>query len=868
MPLPTLCHSPCSPGPRLAKHSISPWAKKATAVLLGLFALCLVGCSGSSSSVAVSKSTGKFDISEATYVGRDSCVKCHQDQADKFSGSHHDKAMQPANESTVLGDFSDATLVHHGVESRMYRDGDKYMIHTEGPDGRMIDYQIRYVFGLEPLQQYMVDIPTPDQANADGEPPQRDGTAPRVQVLRISWDTEKKAWFYLPPPDVEDKLASSDDLHWTGIAQRWNTMCAECHSTNYQKQFEVPESHMELASLSEDAGSAESMSETIASSNLPASVGKYNSTYFEIDVSCEACHGPGSVHTALAAKWFPGWSREKGFGLADLKSTAENQIQACAPCHSRRNVIAGDFTAGDNFYDHYGSQLIAQNIYYPDGQILDEDYVHGSFIQSKMYHKGIRCSDCHDPHSARLKHTGNQVCTSCHQHPVAKYDSVSHHFHKPGTPGAQCVNCHMPSTTYMEVDARRDHSLRIPRPDLSQKLGTPNACTGCHLDENNVAADKRESLELYQDWMLAARNGDAEVQAELDRADKWCDEACDKWYGEKRMRDTHFGEAIAAAQNQDPDASDRVTELLKLKDHRAPALARASALEALRASDPRRAGELAAESVDDPSPIVRGAAAAALTGHANSKLAVTLIESLLADDRRSVRVEAARNILSMPSNLWSSSASAKLRSAIEELTAGLKYSADRSGAHVSLGILAEQQGRNQQGIQHYQDAIAVESAVTGPRTNLATLLESNLAQQTSGGKIQAQLAETVRALRLEELRLLERDVNLLPDSAALSHRYGLALYLNRDSVDGALEKSATYLTRAAELDPRNPQFAQLAAMIYQKLERWEPALKWAEKALRLSGDDPQYRLLYNEIRQQSQQQVPGEKESDEQKSDQ
>ncbi len=561
--------------PHLAAPSPRRVARQAALVLLGLIMLLSAGCNSSTPGVTTSKWTGKFDITDAKYVGSDGCIRCHQDQAEKFNGSHHDHAMQPADDSTVLGDFNDATLVHHGVKSRMYGDGKKFMIHTEGPDGVMTDFQIHYVFGLEPLQQYMVEIPTPDQTTSENKAPQRDGELPRVQVLRISWDTEKKTWFYLPPPDVDDKLAPSDDLHWTGIAQRWNTMCAECHSTNYQKQFEVPQSHTKLVGLSENAGSTESMAETMNSSNLPESVGKYNSTYFEIDVSCEACHGPGSVHTALAAKWFPGWSREKGYGLADLKATAANQIQACAPCHSRRNVIAGDFTAGDNFYDHYGSQLIAENIYYPDGQILDEDYVHGSFIQSKMYHKGIRCTDCHDPHSARLKHTGNQVCTSCHQHPVAKYDSVSHHFHAPGTAGAQCVNCHMPSTTYMEVDARRDHSLRIPRPDLSRKIAVPNACTGCHLDVNNVAVEKRDSLELYQDWMLAARGGDEEVQAEIDRANKWCDDACDKWYGEKRMRDTHYGEAIAAAQSQSPDASERVEELLKLKDHRAPALARA-----------------------------------------------------------------------------------------------------------------------------------------------------------------------------------------------------------------------------------------------------------------------------------------------------
>lgn len=825
-------------------------------VVLAVFMLSAVtGCSSNKpASVTTTKATGKFDISDAKYVGRDACVACHQDQASKFDSSHHDKAMDPATDESVLGNFDNATLVHHDVESRMYRDGSKFMVNTEGPDGNLVDYEVKYVFGLEPLQQYMVEIPRSDQ-EIDSADTEGLFTAPRVQVLRLCWDTEKKQWFYLPPPDVAEKLAPSDDLHWTGIAQRWNTMCADCHSTNYQKNFEVPKSHMQLVNKATSDASGEqaenAFATTMVSTNLPDSVGKYNSTYFEIDVSCEACHGPGSVHVSLAKQWFPGWSREKGYGLADLKATAENQIQACAPCHSRRNVISGDFTAGDNFYDHYSSQLIIDGIYYPDGQILDEDYVHGSFIQSKMYHKGIRCSDCHDPHSATLKHTGNQVCTSCHQHPVAKYDSVSHHFHKPGSPGAQCVNCHMPSTTYMSVDARRDHSLRIPRPDVSLRIGTPNACTGCHLEPNNVAGEKRESLNLYQDWMLAARQGDPEIQEELDRANKWCDDACEKWYGEDRYREPHFGEAIASALNLEPDAGDRVADLLQLKDHRAPALARASALEALRASAPARAGQLAATSTDDPSPIMRSAAAAALSGHENRKLAVTELESLLDDPVRSVRTEAARNLLNFPAQLWNANASADLRAAIEELTVGLQFSADRSGAHVSLGILAEQQNRSQQAIKHYSDAIAVEGSVTGPRTNLATLLEANLAQQRTGGPIQEQLAAAIRRLRLEEMQLLERDMNLLPDNAPIVYRYGLALYINRDSVDNALEKSATHLTRAAELAPENPQFAQAAAMIYQTLKQWDDAIHWGEKALRLSGGDQQYQMLLDQIRQQA-----------------
>ena len=773
-------------------------------------------------SVGCRSSEEPFDLRSARYVGQSACIECHREEADQHKGSHHDLAMQLATDESVLGDFQDAQLEHHGVNSRFFRDGERFMVHTEGPDGEMTDFHVKYVFGVEPLQQYMVEFPAAGQSRADG-------ALPRVQVLRLSWDTLKKEWFYLPPPDVSDKLDPHDDLHWTGIAQRWNNMCAECHSTNYQKQFSPP-------------------NEPPAASGQPAEKrsggGHYQSTFTDINVTCEACHGPGSLHIELAGQWFPGWNRQRGYGLANLKVSAENQIQACAPCHSRRNVVQGGFQAGDNFYDFFTNQHLTAGVYYPDGQILDEDYVHGSFIQSKMYHKGIKCTDCHDPHTARLKQEGNRVCTSCHQHPAAKYDSVAHHFHKPGTAGAQCVNCHMPATTYMEVDSRRDHSLRIPRPDLSSQLGSPNACTGCHLEPERLSPEKREQLTLYQDWMLAAREGDTEVINELERVNKWCDDACEKWYGETRRQEVHFGIAIAAGQRRADGAAELLREVLSRRGSESPALARATALAMLGRLDPDAGAEEAARWISDEHPLVRTAAAAVLVGGGSPGRNVSQLESALSDPVRCVRTEAARSLLQYPAHMWSPDAGSAFRRALNEHVEGIEFNNDRSGAHMALGILAEQQGRDQQAMRHYQDAIAVEPGVTGARTNLAALLERNLSQQVTSvagaaGTLETEIAE----LRKEELSLLARDVGLLPEAAGLRYRYGLALY-----VDGQREAAVEHLVAAATLEPERADFAQAAAMLYESLERWDEAITWGERALEKSGDDPQYLLLLNRIR--------------------
>jgi hypothetical protein len=364
---------------------------------------------------------------QASYAGRQSCVQCHQPEAERYTGSYHDKAMDLATDETVLGDFDDATLEHHGVTSRMFRRDGKFWINTEGPDGENADFEIKYVFGVAPLQQYMVEFERPKNAA-----PHEIG---RVQVLRVSWDTEKKRWFHLDPPDVKERLAPQDDLHWTGISQRWNTMCADCHSTNLKRNFEPESNH-------------------------------YRTTFSEIDVSCEACHGPGSVHISLAETWSPFWDRQRGYGLGKLKGESNvAEVESCAQCHSRRRIIHADYRPGEPFDDCFAVEPLQRLAYFADGSNRDEVYEYGSFTQSKMFHKNIRCSDCHDPHSTQLRFSGNKVCTSCHQHPASKYDTPQHHHHKDGSTGASCVECHMPATTYMNVDPRRDHGFRVPRPD-------------------------------------------------------------------------------------------------------------------------------------------------------------------------------------------------------------------------------------------------------------------------------------------------------------------------------------------------------------------------------------------------------------------
>lgn len=807
------------------------------------------------------------ETARPTYVGRNRCAECHQSQHTQWQGSHHDLAMDLATDETVLGDFDDASLEHYGITTRMFRDGEKFMMNTEGPDGQMADFEVKYVFGVTPLQQYMVELGRPADLPDD--------EIGRVQVLRVSWDTKQQRWFYLSPPDVDEKLAPDDDLHWTGIAQRWNNMCADCHSTNVRRGHD-PQS------------------------------GTYHTTFSEMDVSCEACHGPGSLHVQLAERTSLFWDRKRGYGLARLKdvNNTDIQITACAPCHSRRRVIKEGYHAGDDFYDHYALETLSPQTYHCDGQVLDEVYVVGSFLQSKMYHKGIRCTDCHDPHTARLKHQGNQVCTSCHQHSAGRYDNPSHHFHKVGSEGAKCVNCHMPSTTFMDVDARRDHSLRVPRPDLSVELGAPNACTGCHLDRAKLPEETTQGFEQYKDWMLAARPVDGsspqqEVKTALEEIDRWAAEQCDQWYGADRKSKTpHFGEGLHAAWNDPSAVPDAIQRWLRPQT---PAIIRGSLLETLLTAPINEPSDKMLEALSDPSPTVRAAAAASFENlipsgpelaEATDEQIIQMSDSLapvirplwplLNDPVRSVRTEAARVLSRVPpaalAYVSDNTQRQALKAGMDELKEALAIISDRGGSHAILGSLHENLGQLRKAIDAYETAVRVEPGLAGPRTNLAALydreagklqregqqiiqqrtqmqlairqgsppnetkmkrMEQNYVQaMTEADRLQRRAAE----LRVEEQPLLERDAKLAPHNSAIQHRLGMCAYLNGD-----LDLAEASLRRAVELDGDSPRYTLMLALLLEKREKFGEALRWADRLLELAPDNPGYRQLRENI---------------------
>ena len=664
-------------------------------------------------------------VASATYIGGASCAACHAEQFEQWQGSHHDLAMQEANAQSVLGDFNNAGFQYYDVTSRFYREGERFMVRTDGPDGSLQDYPIKYTFGVTPLQQYLIEFP-------DG----------RLQALGIAWDSRPaeaggQRWFHLYP---DEHIDHNDELHWTGYNQNWNYMCADCHSTNLQKNY--------------DAGSR-----------------RFDTRWSEINVSCEACHGPGSGHKQWAAKDATAQALDKTRGLVvslderkgvswqmdPLTGTAQRstprdsttEIQVCARCHARRGAIASDHVPGHAFMDAYRPALLTEQLYYPDGQIKDEVYVYGSFIQSKMFHTGVTCSDCHDTHTLALRAAGDQVCLGCHA--ADRFASARHHFHKLESKGARCAECHMPETHYMVVDPRRDHSIRIPRPDLSDSLGTPNACIRCHADQTN----------------------------------SWAAERVREWYGEPAAGYQDYAATLHAARNGAPDGAAQLIELLSREEQ--PAIARATALSLLARYPTPQALQSISDSLYDDDPLVRLGGLEAIESP-QPGMRFPIGQHLLDDEILAVRIEAGRVLADTPADSLDAAQRARLKKALDEYIAALQFNADHPQTYINLGNLYLRLGDTGEAEQAYRRLLVLDDSFVPAYINLADLYRVTGREQAA-------------------LNTLKQGMEVAPANAGLHHAYGLALVRGKQ-----LPLAVMALQRAAELQADNARYTYVYAI--------------------------------------------------------
>ena len=731
----------------------------------------------------------------AGYVGRETCAGCHQAEAERWRGSDHDLAMDVANEQTVLGNFAGegAKQKHYAVTSTFSKRGGRYQVETDGPDGKLHTYPIAYTFGVRPLQQYLIEFPSG-----------------RYQALSVSWDSRPTAeggqrWFHLYP---NESIPFDDELHWTGAQQNWNFMCAECHSTALEKHYD------------------------------PAA-DRYATTWSEIDVSCEACHGPGSAHVdwakAHAGAGAGAGSADPTKGLRVLLREAtpvewsfapkseiahrspppafRAEVETCARCHARRAVLSENYVHGRPILDTHRISLLDDPLYYDDGQIRGEVYEYGSFLQSKMYAAGVSCSDCHDPHSSRVEAGRDAVCSRCHL--PQKFDTYGHHFHQPSSAGASCVACHMPATYAMVIDPRRDHSFRVPRPDLTRKLGAPNACNRCH-DDKSVA---------------------------------WAEQAAARFWPDLASR-PHYGVAMNAGRTDQAGADPLLGQVID--DPKAPGIVRATAFTLLPQPLSAAAVGRIGHGLEDSDPLVRMGAVQIAEGiDAHGRAA--LLPKLLRDPVRTVRIDAGFALAGEPEALLTADQKTELDRALDEYRAAQAAQAERPESWVNLGTLAARRGDLTAAQSAYETAIRRGPRFIPAYVNLADayramgnevecerVLRQALVQSPDEASVHYALGLVLSRTGHtgDAVAELARAAKEAPEVALYSYAYGVALHST-----GAAGQAQAVLDRAHARHPGDPEILVALATMARDAGQQATALDYARRLVALRPEDEGARQL-------------------------
>jgi predicted CXXCH cytochrome family protein len=706
-------------------------------------ASALAGTRELSSLAAPSRTSGALVRGREGFVGSQACAPCHQAQSDAYVGSHHAKALVVPGTELEKTHFDGPELTSKlgGRTEFSLQDGAP-VVTTPQAGGKTATFPIKYVSGVWPLEQYVV-------ATERG----------KLQSLGVVWDSRAPEaggaqWFHVYG---KSGIAPGDPLFFSAPAQSWNHICADCHSTWVERRYD-------------------------------ASADSFDTRWAELSVGCEACHGPGAEHVRTAktatrqhppaafpvrlesAKpWLP-----SATGSPTPRSRDAVQVEVCAPCHSRRTPLKEGFLASDPFLDSFQPDLLRPARYHADGQVEGEVYEWGSFLQSRMYQAGVTCSDCHDAHSGKLMAPGNALCVRCHE--PSRFDVPAHSRHESaGAKAPRCIDCHMPPATFMQIDERRDHSIRIPRPDLSVEYGTPNACNGCH--EKKAAT--------------------------------WARDAVASWTHGAAPR-PHFVEALAKDRQGALDAPRALRALSA--SAQAPAIARATALERLGSySSEKTRQALQAALTSSDGLVVYGAVLGAAQLAPPQRVALLL--PVLEHPLRAVRVAVGKALAGAPIASLPEPARAALERAFAEVEQSFAVAASQPQTHVEQGAFELARGRLREAEASLQTALRLQPCLAEAQLNLA-----DLARQ------QGNEAAAERAIRAA--------LQCNPQYAAAHHALGLwQIRAHR------AQEAIASLRTASRLVPQDVRFSYVLAVALVSTGERTEAIRILEATLEKRPND-------------------------------
>ena len=638
----------------------------------------------------------------AEYLGSQSCARCHDVEHTQWKNSLHIKMTKPVAEATIVGDFRERTKFADHDRSYTFGMKDGKPLVNVSFGGRQAEaFTVDYTLGAKRYQGYLTMLP-------EGG----------IYVLPVFWHIASKRWV-----DWKEITPIPDGAH--DLRQLWNANCFNCHGTNIVQGYDLNEK-------------------------------KYRSTWTEMGIGCEACHGPGRQHVAVMEAWEkdpaskPQYdSSSKNRQLSDIlkifstRSSEPRRIyDTCAYCHGNKNNVFVGFKGGDSFADYALPFLISEPIpendlqgeFWPDGRPNRFNRPQALTLSGCFKAGAVTCTSCHVAHGSRNEHSlkvniyqgrnGDALCTQCHSEPKATRPSGhqavnpsgpqdlkpsfsgpglrAHTFHAPESAGSRCISCHMSDVNWRLLIRRRDHTFQAPVPENTAQFGIPNACTTCHDN----------------------------------RSPEWAAKQMSEWWGdgERRAKATSLADAMYRAGSGDATALPALARLAV--DRSQGLLIRASAAEYIaqlisgaqqrsaaqsqtsfdgRSTDARRTfngrstnvlrttAELSANdrrtivnaligAADDPEPIVRAAALKALGTIGDRERALGPVLARLVDRTRVVRARAADVLVSFGIVELPGAAGAALKKAQDEYVVSLDMFPDVASNHAAKGWLEAERG--------------------------------------------------------------------------------------------------------------------------------------------------------------------------------
>jgi predicted CXXCH cytochrome family protein len=438
---------------------------------------------------------------------------------------------KPVAEATIVGNFADGTrLSAHGRSYEFGRKDGRPFVTVAFSDRPPETFTVDYTLGAKRYQGYLSQLP-------DG----------RIYVLPAFWQIESGRWI-----DWKEITPIPDGAH--DLRQIWNANCFNCHATNLVQGYDV-------------------------------AAKQYRTTWTEMGIGCEACHGPGREHIALADAWDadpatkPAYdTSEHNTRLTDILKTLSPRsaeprrvFDTCAYCHGNKTNLFAGFRAGDRYEDYALPFMLSDDIpandlqgeFWPDGRPNRFNRNQALMLSGCFQAGAIVCTKCHVAHGSRYEHSlkvniyqgryGDTLCTQCHQESKRVPGGLrlpGEERELAGAPSGPQGGVPDSRSSFTTAEGLQAHTFHAPESEGSR-------CIGCHMSDVNwrMLVRRRDHTFRPPNPEITARFGvpNACTTCHDDKTPEWAAAQMDAWWGDgsRRQKDVAMADVLYRAGSGD-----------------------------------------------------------------------------------------------------------------------------------------------------------------------------------------------------------------------------------------------------------------------------------------------------------------------------